>query len=98
MTRVCTVAARARYPDMRGVLPVGRVQTPTLALVVNHWLAVKNHQETWYFTAATDTAGSAASHGPSARHRWPDHAGHHTVPARQLKSYHLQPQRLPVPF
>ncbi|WP_042093035.1 toprim domain-containing protein, partial [Escherichia coli] len=30
MTRACTVAARARYPEMRGVLPVGRVQTPTL--------------------------------------------------------------------
>ncbi|GCY98208.1 DNA topoisomerase III [Escherichia coli] len=70
MTRVCTVAARARYPDMRGVLPVGRVQTPTLALVVNHWLAVKNHQETWYFTV--DTIFPGAEHAIEARMQVPE--------------------------
>lgn len=72
MTRACTVAARARYPEMRGVLPVGRVQTPTLGLVVNRWLAVKNHQEAWYFTV--DAAFSGAEHAIEARMQVPEDA------------------------
>lgn len=50
MTRACTLAARAQFPDWRGVLSVGRVQTPVLALIVNRAIANKTHKEVFYYT------------------------------------------------
>lgn len=41
MTRACTLAAQAR--GLKGVLSVGRVQTPILGLIVNRYLANKHH-------------------------------------------------------
>lgn len=47
MTRAYTNAAQAN--GYTGVLSVGRVQTPTLGLVVRRWLANQSHVDAFYF-------------------------------------------------
>jgi DNA topoisomerase-3 len=48
LTRAYTLAGRRQGYD--GVLSIGRVQTPTLALVVNRCLAIENFQPKDFFT------------------------------------------------
>lgn len=48
MTRAYTLAARAK--GYRGVLSVGRVQTPILGLICKRFLDNKNHKESFYQT------------------------------------------------
>lgn len=50
MTRACTLAGQAK--GVKGVLSVGRVQTPILGLIVNRYLANKNHASAFYYTVA----------------------------------------------
>ncbi|MDG6896485.1 conjugal transfer protein TraE [Actinobacillus delphinicola] len=47
MTRAYTLAARQK--GLTGVYSVGRVQTPTLGLIVNRYLANKAHKESFYY-------------------------------------------------
>lgn len=46
-TRVYSIFARRK--GFTGKLTVGRVQTPTLALIVRRYLANKNHKESFYY-------------------------------------------------
>ncbi|HFH2852678.1 type IA DNA topoisomerase [Pseudomonas aeruginosa] len=57
MTRAYSLAAQAR--GGRGVLSVGRVQTPILGLIVSRYLARAAHKATFYFnvSAAFDFTG-----------------------------------------
>ncbi|WP_421556715.1 DNA topoisomerase [Pseudomonas kitaguniensis] len=59
MTRAYTLAAQAR--GMKGVLPVGRVQTVILGLIVNRYLANRSHSAAYYYnvTAAIRCANGA---------------------------------------
>jgi DNA topoisomerase-3 len=50
MTRACTLAGQAK--GVKGVLSVGRVQTPILGLIVNRYLANKSHASAFYYTVA----------------------------------------------
>ncbi|HBP4890431.1 TPA: type IA DNA topoisomerase [Pseudomonas aeruginosa] len=52
MTRAYSLAAQAR--GGRGVLSVGRVQTPILGLIVNRYLAHSAHQDAYYFNVSAD--------------------------------------------
>jgi DNA topoisomerase-3 len=54
MTRACTLAAQAK--GVKGVLSVGRVQTPILGLIVNRYLANKGHAGAFYYTVAASLA------------------------------------------
>ncbi|RMP48354.1 DNA topoisomerase III, partial [Pseudomonas savastanoi pv. glycinea] len=54
MTRACTLAGRAK--GVKGVLSVGRVQTPILGLIVNRYLANKSHASAFYYTVAASLA------------------------------------------
>jgi DNA topoisomerase-3 len=60
MTRACTLAGQAK--GVKGVLSVGRVQTPILGLIVNRYLANKSHAGAFYYTVAANLAfGSGRS-------------------------------------
>jgi DNA topoisomerase-3 len=60
MTRACTLAGQAK--GVKGVLSVGRVQTPILGLIVNRYLANKSHAGVFYYTVAASLAfGSGRS-------------------------------------
>ncbi|ECA9146924.1 type IA DNA topoisomerase, partial [Salmonella enterica subsp. enterica serovar Montevideo] len=48
MTRAYTIPAKAR--GYKGVLSVGRVQTPVLGLIVNRTRANQNHKSSFYYT------------------------------------------------
>lgn len=48
MTRACTLAGRDK--GIKGVLSVGRVQTPILGLIVNRYLANKNHAAASFYS------------------------------------------------
>lgn len=52
MTRAYTLAAQEKGID--GVLSVGRVQTPILGLIVNRYLANKNHNAAFFFSLTAD--------------------------------------------
>ncbi|MBI0006985.1 DNA topoisomerase III [Gilliamella sp. W8126] len=52
LTRAYTLAARSKNLD--GVYSVGRVQTPTLGLIVNRFLANKNHIESYYYNVSAE--------------------------------------------
>ncbi|MBJ2293282.1 DNA topoisomerase 3 [Pseudomonas sp. MF5691] len=54
MTRACTLAARAR--GVKTVLSVGRVQTPILGLIVNRYLANKNHAAANFYAVNANLA------------------------------------------
>ncbi|MCY1388903.1 DNA topoisomerase 3 [compost metagenome] len=54
MTRAYSLAASAK--GMRGVLSVGRVQTPILGLIVNRYLTNKNHKEAYFHTVSASMA------------------------------------------
>ncbi|AKF48849.1 Topoisomerase IA (plasmid) [Pseudomonas syringae pv. syringae HS191] len=54
MTRACTLAGRAK--GVKGVLSVGRVQTPILGLIVNRYLANQSHASAFYYTVAASLA------------------------------------------
>ena len=54
MTRACTLAAQAK--GVKGVLSVGRVQTPILGLIVNRYLANRGHAGAFYYTVAASLA------------------------------------------
>ena len=54
MTRACTLAGQAK--GVKGVLSVGRVQTPILGLIVNRYLANKHHASAFYYTVAASLA------------------------------------------
>lgn len=54
MTRAYSLAASAR--GMKGVLSVGRVQTPILGLIVNRYLAHKNHKDAFFHTVTATMA------------------------------------------
>ncbi|MFU2080682.1 DNA topoisomerase 3 [Avibacterium endocarditidis] len=47
LTRAYTLAARAK--GLNSVYSVGRVQTPTLGLIVRRYLANKQHKESYYY-------------------------------------------------
>ncbi|HDR1845310.1 TPA: DNA topoisomerase 3 [Pasteurella multocida] len=47
LTRAYTLAARAK--GLNSVYSVGRVQTPTLGLIVRRYLANKHHKESYYY-------------------------------------------------
>lgn len=47
LTRAYTLAARAK--GLNSVYSVGRVQTPTLGLIVRRYLTNKNHQESYFY-------------------------------------------------
>ncbi|WP_271408129.1 type IA DNA topoisomerase [Pseudomonas sp. Q1-7] len=57
MTRAYSLAASAK--GMKGVLSVGRVQTPILGLIVNRYLANKHHKDAYFHTlsATMDMGG-----------------------------------------
>ncbi|WP_242201857.1 MULTISPECIES: type IA DNA topoisomerase [unclassified Pseudomonas] len=57
MTRACTLAAQAK--GVKGVLSVGRVQTPILGLIVNRYLAHKGHAGAFFYTVAASLAFSS---------------------------------------
>lgn len=59
MTRACTLAAQAK--GVKGVLSVGRVQTPILGLIVNRYLANKGHAGAFFYTVAASLAFSSGS-------------------------------------
>lgn len=62
LTRAYTLAGREK--GLKSVLSVGRVQTPILGLIVNRYLAFKNHAATGYFNVAAQmefTAGTVAT-------------------------------------
>ncbi|KPW56411.1 DNA topoisomerase III [Pseudomonas caricapapayae] len=63
MTRACTLAGRAK--GVKGVLSVGRVQTPILGLIVNRYLANKSHTSAYFYTVAASLA--VGSSRPQAR-------------------------------
>ena len=63
MTRACTLAGQAK--GVKGVLSVGRVQTPILGLIVNRYLANKHHASAFYYTVAARLA--FAGHHAQAR-------------------------------
>lgn len=48
MTRAYTIPAKAK--GYQGVLSVGRVQTPVLALIVRRWRENKDHAASFYYT------------------------------------------------
>ncbi|WP_230050660.1 DNA topoisomerase, partial [Erwinia aphidicola] len=48
MTRAYSVTAQKN--GFKGTLPVGRVQTPTLGLVVRRWKANKSHSKSFFYT------------------------------------------------
>ncbi|EGY28641.1 Topoisomerase IA [Candidatus Regiella insecticola 5.15] len=50
MTRAYTLAGQNK--GLKSVLSVGRVQTPILGLIVNRYLAFKNHAVASYFTVS----------------------------------------------
>lgn len=50
MTRACSLAAQAN--GVKGVLSVGRVQTPILGLIVNRYLAHKGHAGAFFYNVA----------------------------------------------
>jgi DNA topoisomerase-3 len=54
MTRAYTLAAQAR--GMKGVLPVGRVQTVILGLIVNRYLANRRHDAAFYYNISASIA------------------------------------------
>lgn len=54
MTRAYTLAAQAR--GMKGVLPVGRVQTVILGLVVNRYLANRGHNAAYFYSVSASIA------------------------------------------
>ncbi|MCY1271817.1 DNA topoisomerase 3 [compost metagenome] len=54
LTRAYSLAASAK--GMRGVLSVGRVQTPILGLIVNRYLANKNHKDAFYHSLTASMA------------------------------------------
>lgn len=57
LTRACTLAAQAK--GIKGVLSVGRVQTPILGLIVNRYLAFTSHSSAFFYSVmANITAGS----------------------------------------
>lgn len=47
LTRACSLAAQAN--GFKGVLSVGRVQTPILGLIVNRYLANRQHSSAFYY-------------------------------------------------
>jgi DNA topoisomerase-3 len=60
MTRACTLAGQAK--GVKGVLSVGRVQTPILGLIVNRYLANKSHAGAFFYAVAASLAfGSGRS-------------------------------------
>ena len=52
LTRAYTLAAQEK--GIEGVLSVGRVQTPILGLIVNRFLANKNHAATFFYALTAD--------------------------------------------
>ncbi|MDP8042522.1 DNA topoisomerase 3 [Pasteurella atlantica] len=52
MTRAYTLSARAK--GLTGTYAVGRVQTPTLGLIVRRYLDNKNHKESYYYNLLSD--------------------------------------------
>lgn len=52
MTRAYTLAAQEK--GIEGVLSVGRVQTPILGLIVNRFLANKNHNAAFFYVLTAD--------------------------------------------
>lgn len=54
MTRACTLAAQAK--GVKGVLSVGRVQTPILGLIVNRFLANRSHSSAFFYNVAASIA------------------------------------------
>lgn len=54
MSRACSINARKKGADF--VISVGRVQTPTLALIVNRELEIRNFKAKDYFTPWLQTA------------------------------------------
>lgn len=60
MTRACTTANQRS--GMRGTLSVGRVQTPTLAMVVKRDLEIEGFQPQTYFDMSADFAHPAGSY------------------------------------
>lgn len=59
LSRAYTLAGRARGHD--GVLSIGRVQTPTLALVVNRCLAIEDFKPVDFFTVEAKVATAPGS-------------------------------------
>jgi len=60
MTRAVTLAAQAN--GVKGVLSVGRVQTPILGLIVNRFLAHKGHAGAFYYNvAASMSVGNSSA-------------------------------------
>ncbi|WP_158782798.1 DNA topoisomerase [Pantoea sp. BAV 3049] len=70
MTRAYTVTAQKN--GFKGVLPVGRVQTPTLGLVVRRWKANKSHSKSFFYTL--DGLFGFADANLTARFKTPDSA------------------------
>ena len=58
LSRACTLAARASGGN--ALLPIGRVQTPTLALVVNREMEIENFKPVNYFTPFIQLASTPA--------------------------------------
>lgn len=54
MTRACTLAGREK--GVKGVLSVGRVQTPILGLIVNRYLANRQHEGAFFYSVAANLA------------------------------------------
>lgn len=52
MTRACTINAQQK--GYKGVLSLGRVQTPILGLIVRRYLANKGHEESFYYTVTAE--------------------------------------------
>ncbi|MFT4466413.1 MAG: DNA topoisomerase [Sodalis sp. (in: enterobacteria)] len=59
MTRAYTLAGQEK--GLKGVLSVGRVQTPILGLIVNRYLVFKNHAAASYFTVSATMAMAAGA-------------------------------------
>lgn len=59
MTRACSLAAQAN--GVKGVLSVGRVQTPILGLIVNRYLANRSHAGAFFYNVAASFNVGAAN-------------------------------------
>lgn len=57
MTRACTVPARAK--GWKGVLSVGRVQTPLLGLIVRRYRTNQSHAASFYYTLTGEFVAGA---------------------------------------
>lgn len=69
-TMALTVAAREKNPSARGVLSLGRVQTPTLAMVCRRYIENRDFVPQDYWTVTLDTASRGTAFTVTSRRKF----------------------------